>query len=134
MVPTVSAARPVVPPDGVTQAWWDATREARLLIQRCEGCASRQFYPRAICSTCGHDRFSYVEAGGGGTIYSFTVVHRSPHEAFAPPYVVALVRLDEGPVMMTGIVEGEPRCDARVRLAWEDLPDGRKLPVFEMEG
>lgn len=126
------SARPVAPADGSTRAWWDATREHRLLIQRCGGCASRQFYPRPTCTTCGHDGFIYDEASGAGTIYSFTVVHRAPHEAFTAPYVVALVRLAEGSVLLTNVT-GEPRCDAPVRLTWVDLPDGRALPTFQTE-
>lgn len=126
--------RPVAPADGVTQAWWEATRHRMLVVQRCDACEAVQHYPRPVCTSCGlAEGFTYAEASGGGTIYSFTVVHRAPHEAFTPPYVVALVRLDEGPVLLTNITGGAPACDARVRLAWEPLPDGRNLPIFEME-
>ena len=125
--------RPVAEPDHVTQAWWDATRQRTFLVQRCDDCNHKQHYPRNVCTACGSDRLSYLEASGRATVYSFTTVRRAPYPSFEPPYVVALVRLDEGPLVLTNIVSGEARCDARARLAWEDLPDGRKLPVFEME-
>lgn len=126
--------RPVAPADSMTQAWWDATRERRLVVQRCTACDHAQHYPRALCTACGSTDLTYRDASGRGTVYSFTIVRRAPHPAFTPPYVVALVRLDEGPVLLTNIVGGgEPRCDARVRVRWEDFADGRRVPVFEME-
>lgn len=125
--------RPVAAPDHVTQPWWDATREERLLVQRCASCTHHQHYPRNICTACGSTDLGFVEASGRGTIYSHTTVHRAPHPAFTPPYIVALVRLEEGPVILTSII-GDARCDSPVRVAWEALDDGRKLPVFTAEG
>jgi hypothetical protein len=125
--------RPIAAPDSVTQEWWDGTRERRLLVQRCRSCGHQQHYPRNICTGCGASDLSLVEAAGRGSVYSFTVVHRAPHPAFEPPYVVALVRLEEGPVLLTNIVGCAPedlRCDMPVTVGWEDLPDGRRLPVF----
>lgn len=126
--------RPVAPADSCTQEWWNATRDGRLLVQRCTACGHRQHYPRALCTACGSLDLGYVEASGRGTVYSFTVVRRAPHPAFAPPYVVALVRLEEGPLLLSNVVGCVPedvRCDMRVALSWEDLPDGRRLPLFE---
>jgi hypothetical protein len=122
---------PLVTPE--TEPWWEATRAGRLLVQRCEACGHHQHYPRALCTRCHATRLGFVEASGRGTVYSFTVIHRAPAPAFTPPYVVALVRLAEGPVLLTHVVGCPPeavRCDQPVRLAWEDLPDGRRLPVF----
>jgi uncharacterized protein len=126
----VSEPRPIAAPDPATAGWWQATSERRLLVQRCEGCGHAQHYPRSICTGCGAPDPSWVESAGRGEVHSFTVVHRSPHPAFEAPYTVALVRLDEGPVLLTNIVDGEVRCGTRVRVTWEDLPDGRKLPLF----
>ena len=115
--------------------WWDATRERRLLVQLCTHCGRYQHYPRALCIHCGRAELAWREAAGGGTIYSFTVVHRAPGASAPPvPYVVALVRLDEGPVVLTNLVASDPgalACDASVRLTWEELADGRFLPLFE---
>jgi uncharacterized OB-fold protein len=128
--------RPVALPDAVTAPWWDATREGRLLIQRCPSCGHHQHYPRNICTACAHLGPEFVESVGHGTIYSHTTVHRAPHPAFTPPYVVALVRLAEGPVLLANVVGCEPgavQCDMPVRLVWEDLDDGRRLPMFTPE-
>lgn len=129
----INEPRPVGAPDHVTQPWWDATREERFLVQRCEACGHHQHYPRNICTKCGTLDPGFIEASGRGRIYSFTEVQRAPHPAFEPPYVVAMVRLDEGPVILTNIVGGVAACDAPVRVVWEALPDGRALPLFTAE-
>ncbi|MET8152011.1 Zn-ribbon domain-containing OB-fold protein [Actinoplanes sp. NPDC049668] len=104
------------------EAWWEATRDRRLLLQRCLDCRRFQHYPRPLCTGCGGDRLDFVAAAGTGTIDSFTTVER---------YTLARVRLTEGPILLTHL-EGldDPACDQPVRLAWRALPDGRHLPVF----
>lgn len=114
--------------------WWEATRDCRLLVQSCRSCGHRQHYPRAICLRCEGVDLGWVEAAGGGTVYSFTHSHRSPDPAaFEPPYTIAIVTLDEGPRILTTVTGTGIRCDARVRLGWKPLADGRNLPVFETD-
>ncbi|WP_326822156.1 Zn-ribbon domain-containing OB-fold protein [Streptosporangium sp. NBC_01756] len=123
-----------VPSDEVTGPWWDGTRQARLLLQRCTACGGLQHYPRALCTACGSMDLGFTESSGRGVVDSFTVVHRSADPAVAVPYVVARVRLDEGPILLTNLVgDGEWACGRRVRVAWRPLADGRRLPVFERE-
>ncbi len=124
---------PVAEPDALTQPWWDATRDETLLVQRCRACGNHQHYPRALCTACHSTDLEYVTAAGRGEVYSYTVIHRAHHPAFTPPHVVALVRLAEGPVLLTNIVGCDPdgiRCDMNVTITWQSLRDGRKLPQF----
>lgn len=118
--------------DADTAPWWDATRERRLLVQRCKACGLAQHPPRALCTRCGGEPV-LVDASGHGRVWSFSVVRRPPSQAFVAPYAVALVRLAEDPVLLSRVV-GCPlaaiRCDEPVTVAWEPLPDGRHLPVF----
>jgi uncharacterized OB-fold protein len=116
-----------------TKAWWEATREKRLVLQRCRTCTSYQHYPRFLCTRCASIDLELVPAAGTGRVYSFTVVHRAPSPGFVPPYVVALVRVEEGPVLLTNVVDCGPdqvRCDMPVEISWRPLADGRNLPVF----
>lgn len=129
----MSEPRPISPPDQTTAAFWDATRDRRLVVQRCTRCGHVQHYPRSFCTGCGVADPATIEASGAATIVSFTIVHRAPHPAFTPPYVVALVRLDEGPVLLTNLVTDDLdalACEQPVHLTWEALPDGRHLPLF----
>lgn len=112
--------------------WWEATRERRLLVQRCLDCGRHQLYPRAICAACHQTRLEFVAASGEGVVYSHSTLHRAP-PGFEAPYVVAIVRLAEGPRLLTRITGCPPeevRCDMPVEVGWEPLPDGRHLPVF----
>ena len=123
--------------DALAVAWWEATRERRLLVQRCASCGRYQHYPRVLCLACRGADLSFASASGRATLHSFTVVHRAPSPAFTAPYTVALVRLDEGPLMLTRIVgrhAASLACDMPVELRWEPLADGRNLPVFTPRG
>jgi hypothetical protein len=120
--------------DGDSAPFWDAAKEGRLVLQRCTKCDGLQHYPRSLCVSCHSDRLEFVEASGRGIVHSYTVVHRSPDpERFVAPYVVALIRLEEGPMLMSNVVDIEPdsvRCELPVEVGWRDLDDGNCLPVF----
>jgi len=80
--------------------------------------------------------YDWVRTSGLGTVYSFTIVHRPPVEAFASdvPYVIALVVLAEGPCMMSNVVNcpsGEVYIGMAVRVAFRSVSPGMTLPVFE---
>jgi uncharacterized OB-fold protein len=121
-------------PDEVTASWWTATREHRLVVQRCTSCDHAQHPPRALCTGCGSmDHLDWVDAAGTGVVDTFTVVHRAPRPDVMTPYVVARVRLAEGVLVLTRLEGRDPdawRIDDAVRLAWTALPDGRALPTF----
>lgn len=126
---------PVIPPvTSGTAEWWDATRERRLTVQRCDSCGHAQLYPRSLCIACHGMELRLEDAQGHGEVLSFSVVHRSPDpERYRPPYTVGLVRLAEGPFMTTILVGRSLvgwRCEAPVRVLWEPLNDGRNIPLF----
>ncbi len=96
-------------PDLETQPFWDAARDGRLLIKRCTACEQFHFYPRPFCPHCWSDAVEWVEASGRATLYTWSVVHRNDLPPFPDrvPYVAAIVDLEEGPRMMTNVVD----CD-----------------------
>ena len=117
----------------LTEQWWAAADQRHLLIQRCDACDHHQHYPRTVCTGCGADTPAWVVASGTGVVDSFTVVHRAPGPDIAVPYVVARVRLAEGPVVLTHLVDAPSdswRCDEPVRLDWRPRGEGGWLPVF----
>lgn len=126
-------ALPDVPMSDLTAPWWEATADGRLLLQTCSGCDHRQHHPRHRCLACGGDDLGWSTASGAGTVDALTVVHRAPRADVEVPYVVARVRLAEGPVLLTNLIGAEPeswRIGDEVALQWRDLADGRRLPVF----
>jgi len=128
--------RPLPVPDGDTKPYWDAAKEHRLTIQRCQNCHEAIFYPRSLCPHCMSDRIEWIAASGKGTIYSYTVVHQSP-AAFADivPYVVALINLDEGVRLMSRVVDSAPadvKIGAPVEVVFEDVTPEISLPQFRL--
>jgi uncharacterized OB-fold protein len=95
-----------------------------LSLLRCDACGRCQHYPRVLCIACGATDLSHVAASGRGTVDSFTVIHVEPMR------VLARVRLEEGPILLTHLVGVDrPRCDQPVRLTWQgDLPVFTEVP------
>ena len=118
MSATLPAPVPARSPE--TEEFWAATARGVLLLRRCDDCGTVIWYPRPFCPSCGGFSTSWTEASGRGTVYSFTVVRRSAMEGWrdALPYVVAYVELEEGPRVMTNIVECEP-AEVSVSMAVE---------------
>ena len=117
--------------------FWDATAEGRLVLPRCLECQTLIWYPRPFCPACASTRVEWIEASGRGTIYSFTVNRRGvadlPAYRDAGVYVLAYVELDEGPRVMTNVVECEPdsvRIGQRVEVVFHDTGQGTALPRF----
>lgn len=108
--------------------FWDAAAEGRLLVRTCGDCGRAHWYPRVICPLCGSPNTRWQPAGGGGTLYAF-----SPARRAEPPYVLAYVTLDEGPTLMTNVVDASPdtlRIGQRVQVRFQPTAEGRSLPFF----
>lgn len=121
-------------PSTDTKPYWDGAKEGRLTIQLCQGCDRHYFYPRPFCPRCGSTDVVWVEATGTGTLHSYVINARPlpATEGFSP--VIALVRLAEGPVLLSSIVGVDPipeslALDMALQVDFE--PRGRAMvPVF----
>lgn len=118
-----------------SKPFWQAARDERLLVKRCESCSRPFFPPRHLCPFCWSEKTSWTESRGIGTVYSFTVIHRPPAPEFAGrgPYIVALVDLVEGPRVMANIVGHDAMETAigdRVTVCFEERKEGWKVPQF----
>lgn len=82
------------------------------------------------------DDLRWADVSGEGTVYAVSIHHRPGVAEMKArvPYAVALVDLDEGVRLLTNIVGCDPesvQVGQRVSVTWEELSDGRRLPVFE---
>jgi uncharacterized OB-fold protein len=126
---TQTRRMPAPQPNPETQAFWDAAKQGRLLLRRCSACGKVHFYPRTICPFCFSDDTAWLESKGLGTVYAFSVMRRGP------PFALAYVTLDEGPTMMTNIVDCELdalRIGQRVRAVFKETDGDYRLPVFTL--
>lgn len=127
--------RPLPSPNPLTAPYWQAALKGELQLPRCEACGKFHFYPRATCPHCGSPRLAWQAVSGKGEVYSYTVVQRAPSKGFEAlvPYVVAVIALDEGPHMMTRLVD--VKLDAvhvglKVEVQFEQQDEETRLPVF----
>ena len=121
-------ASPAPPANPETQAYWAAAKEGRFLLKECRACGEAHYYPRAICPFCSSADTEWIEASGRGVIYTFSVMKRADG-----PYVLAYVQTDEGPRLMTNIVDCRPEdiwIDQAVSVVFKADGDGIVAPMF----
>ncbi|MCC3766846.1 OB-fold domain-containing protein [Streptomyces sp. UNOC14_S4] len=141
-------ARPLPVVNRDNAAFWEGVAARKLLIQRCDACATLRFPWLPGCGECGSPEWTAVEACGAGTVFSYVVVHHPALPAFDPPYAVGLIQLAEGVRMISNVV-GVPHDRVRVGMSVElefaqvggtdgvngegsedGVDGGRLLPVF----
>ncbi|MGH7962632.1 MAG: Zn-ribbon domain-containing OB-fold protein [Candidatus Binatia bacterium] len=144
--PNITSA-PYMPPgmplpgpasDGLDAAFWEGTRNHRLLVQRCTACGTFQFGPEWICHHCRSDQLGWHECAGRGRVYAFERVWHPVHPALKDrvPYLIVLVELpDAGSVRLVGNLLDDPCQDvqigAEVEVAWEDHEEAT-LPQWRL--
>lgn len=75
--------------------------------QVCRACDTAQFPSRRSCGRCRSVDLESRRFSGRGTVFSFSVAAQAP-EGFDPPYLMALVRLEEGPMIAAQLTDLEP--------------------------
>lgn len=134
------SGRPLPEPTPETQHFWDGTREGELRLQRCDDCAQVYFPPRPFCPACASRSVSVFAASGRGTLHSYVISQRAaPGSGFEAPYSIAIVELEEGPRLMTNIVETEQTpealvLDMPVEVVFRPASDDISLPLFRPAG
>jgi uncharacterized OB-fold protein len=116
--------------------FWEACARHELYLQKCGACSTIRFYPRALCPSCLSSKTDYLRASGQGTVYTFTVTYQNQAAGFRDelPYVMAYVELDEGPRILTNVVNTP--ADAvtigmPVEVVFEDIDEGLAIPKFQ---
>jgi uncharacterized OB-fold protein len=132
--PLVTPRKPLPKVDELNGPFWQAAREHRLVIQRCDRCDRSQYPAVESCPACGAS-LKWVDARGTGVLHTYTVFHQVYHPAFADavPYNVSIVELPEGPLILTNVVECE-NADLRIgmplEVVFDDVGEGVTLPKF----
>jgi len=89
-----------------SQHWRLKQQRYSLVGEVCPHCTSKIFPPRDICPDCGEDARDIYQFSGRGEVYSHTTVYQAPsgHTENAP-YPVAIVRLEEGPLVTAQLTD-----------------------------
>ncbi|PJR09882.1 Zn-ribbon domain-containing OB-fold protein [Sinorhizobium meliloti] len=128
----MSAPQPTLSP--LTRPYWEALNAGSLTFQRCEECEHAWLPAREACPSCLSPRWVRTQAAGTGRVVSWVIYHiaYAEHLAARIPYNVAVVKLEEGPRMLTSIVDcdsADLRIDACVKLKVTE-ENGLPLPYF----
>jgi hypothetical protein len=126
---------PVPVPDYDSAFYWSGLQERRLLVLACNRCSYLIHPPVAGCPQCSGTDLGERELAGTGTIYSYTVVNREFAPGIKPPFIVAIVQLDEQADlrMMSNLVDvkiGEVRMGQRVRVVFQQITPDATLAFF----
>lgn len=128
--PRAETPLPVPEPDDVSEPFWAAAAEHRLVIQKCSDCGRHRHFPRPGCPSCGSLDFVWDEVSGRGRLYSWVVAHKPTLPAFADrlPMPVVLVELDDTdpPIRLVGGLRDAGADDLDfgipMEVVFEDIP------------
>ena len=120
----------------LTRPFWEAAKRHELVMPRCTTCDHLFFYPRSECPRCFSSALEWVPVSGRGRLHSFTIVYQPANAAFRDnaPYVYAVVQLDEGPRLVSNVVECDPetvRVDMPLMAVFDEVTPEWTLVKFK---
>lgn len=99
-------------PTPETRHFWEGCQAGELRLQRCLACREAYFPPRPFCPHCASRDVEVFAASGRATLYSYVINHRPRPDIGTEPYAIAVVELDEGPRLMTNVLNCPQTPDA----------------------
>jgi uncharacterized OB-fold protein len=90
----------------VSRHWRIKKQRYSMVGEICPHCEQKIFPPRDVCPECGEEARTLYQFSGRGQVYSYTTVYDAPagHEDQAP-YTVAMVKLEEGPMVTAQLTD-----------------------------
>jgi len=137
--PADKPAKPLPQVSPEMAPFFEAAHRHQLVVQRCAGCGALRFPARSICSACLSREATWIGVSGRGTVFSFAIMHQAVHPGFAAetPYAVVVVELDEGPRLLSNLVDC-PTADVHigmpVEVVFDDMTPEVTLPKFRRQG
>ena len=129
--------KPLPQTNADNKAFWDGCKEHQLRFEKCRDCQHIRWPPSVICPLCYSRDTELIVASGKGKIHTFTVYHQAFHKSFMNdlPYITAIIELDEGPRLLSNIVDCSPdevTCEMPVEVVWDDITSEFTLPKFKV--
>lgn len=109
----------------IPKHWRLNNQRYALVGETCHSCGSKLFPPRDVCPECSKPAYEPFQFSGKGQVYSYSTIYQAPmgYEAFVP-YTVALVELEEGPLVtaqLTDVDHDEVEIGMRVEMVTRKL-------------
>ena len=126
---------PIPVADEASAPFYEGAKLGKLMLVRCSQCGTWRLPDRERCHDCLSTDWEWAQASGRGKLYTFGVMHQQYHPAFAGviPYNYAFVELDEGPRLVTNIVDcanEDLRTDMPVEAVFDPVSDETTLVRF----
>lgn len=119
------------------EPFWEILKDTgEMSLQCCADCGTWRYPPGPVCQACLSQRYDWRAVSGGGELLSWIVFHKQYLPEYPAPYNVVAVRLDEGPTMISNLIEEPRACDLigrRVRVVVVQMDDGVFLPRFALD-
>lgn len=97
----------------IARNWRLKQQRYNLIGEVCPHCDKKIFPPRDVCPGCGDEAKDLYKFSGKGEVYSSTIIYEAPQGFEASsPYEVALIKLDEGPVITAQITDKDNQNSA----------------------
>ena len=132
----MSYDKPLPKIDELNRGFWDNARAGILSVQHCKACGDTRYPPSPVCPKCLSPDQDWLAVSGKGTLESWVDFHRAYWDGFKGdlPYRVCLVRLAEGPVMVSNLVgpSDNARLGAPVEVVFDAVTEDVTLPKFKM--
>jgi uncharacterized OB-fold protein len=95
--------KPLPRGENLHSEFYDYCNKRELRFQRCSDCQAWRHMPRESCEDCGSFNWTWEASSGKATLFSWTVIHRALHPAYAEevPYTVVIVEMEEGVRLVT---------------------------------
>ncbi|WP_309492030.1 Zn-ribbon domain-containing OB-fold protein [Candidatus Hecatella orcuttiae] len=126
---------------GAVSEFWDKLKgEKKLFALKCR-CGAVVFPPQPSCPTCNGWEMEWVELSGRGEIYAYTVSNIAPPSFTGKlPFCVSIIKLEEGPMVMSIVETDRPEIGMKVQMVLEekrnlDIPDEnwRERPLYKFK-
>jgi len=124
---------PAITPEN--EHFWQGGADGELRFQACRACDTLVHPPAPVCPECLGRELEPRAVSGRGRVFSYTINHQPWIPGFDPPYVVAIVVIEEqADVRLTTNIVGcdpaEVTIDMPVQVTFEEW-DGTFIPLFE---
>lgn len=128
-------SKPMPAISSLNQPYWDGLKARKLVMPQCDACGKIWYPPAPFCPECWSRDFSWQELSGRGKVNSWVVFHQAYFSSFKDdiPYNVAEVELEEGPRLLTNLVDvdnADIQIGMPVEIVFDDITDEVTLAKF----
>jgi hypothetical protein len=116
--------------------YWEGCVAGEIRLQACDECGHSWYPEGPVCPECLSERFTWRASSGRAELWSWIRMHQNYLKAFSDelPYLIAFVRLAEGPYMTSTIVDApaELHCGMALEAVFDQVGAGRSVPKFRV--